>query len=158
MNFVNIMQKNIDLSIIIINYNLSQEIENCLNSLLEKINTPKHWAYEIIIIDNDSPDGGLKETEKKFNGENIYFYYLNENLGFGKGCNYGFSKAKGDFICFLNPDTIIKEDIFNPMVELFKKINQLELQDHSNRLGSLFLIFPQGFIQTLFMSFLIYSE
>src|SRR5574338_1006530 len=96
----------IDLSIVIINYNLAKEIENCLNSLLLIIDSIKDFKYEIIIVDNNSPDKKLPDTEKIFNQENIRFYYLDENIGFGKGCNYGFTKASGEYICFLNPDTI----------------------------------------------------
>jgi len=47
--------------------------------------------------------------------------YLKENLGFGKGCNFGFAKSAGQYICFLNPDTIISEEIFTPIINLLHK-------------------------------------
>ncbi|MFO7447592.1 MAG: glycosyltransferase family 2 protein [Ignavibacteriaceae bacterium] len=106
-----------NLSLIIVNYNLAKEIENCINSIL---NTTIVIDYEIIIIDNNSPDKDLPEVEKKYKSSNIHFYYLDNNLGFGKGCNFGFLKASGEYICFLNPDTIIKEDVFSPIISLFK--------------------------------------
>ncbi|MFA6025001.1 MAG: glycosyltransferase, partial [Ignavibacteriaceae bacterium] len=95
MSTINLSNKKIDLSIVIINYNLAKEIESCLSSLLNEIDMPKRIEYEIIIVDNNSPDKGLPETEKNFKRDNIYFYYLDENVGFGKGCNYGFSKTSG---------------------------------------------------------------
>ena len=54
----NLSSKKIDISIIIINYNLADEIENCLNSLLD-VFIPRKLDYEIIIIDNNSPDKKL---------------------------------------------------------------------------------------------------
>ena len=116
MNTTNILNKTVDLSIIIINYNLAKEIEDCLNSLLQTLDTQNELLFEIIIVDNNSPDKKLPVFEKIFNQDNIKFYYLDENVGFGKGCNFGFSKASGKYICFLNPDTIIKEDIFLPII------------------------------------------
>ncbi len=111
---------NVDLSFIIINYNLAKEIDDCLESLLEKINSAGNLEFEVIIVDNNSPDNDLPPVEKKYKNNNIKFYYLEENVGFGKGCNFGFSKASGKYICFLNPDTIIKEDIFLPVINMFK--------------------------------------
>ena len=111
--------KHIDLSIIIVNYNLAKEIENCLNSFLSIINSSEKIDYEIIIVDNNSPDKDLPEVEKKFVKDNIRFYYLHENLGFGKGNNFGFSNVSGKYICFLNPDTIIKKEIFSQIINFY---------------------------------------
>ena len=56
-------------SIIIINYNLAKEIENCLNSFFDIINsTVDRLDYEIIIVDNNSPDKNLPAVEKEFCG------------------------------------------------------------------------------------------
>ncbi|MGQ9800019.1 MAG: glycosyltransferase, partial [Ignavibacterium sp.] len=105
------------LSIIIINYNLEDEIEKCLINLLKTLNGIEFLseAFEIIIIDNNSPNKKLPELEKKFTSDQIHFYYSDKNLGFGKGCNLGAAKSKGDFLLFLNPDTIVQEDIFTPI-------------------------------------------
>ena len=94
MSSFNLANKKIRLSIIIINFNLSREIENCLTSLLDKIKLKNESDYEIIIVDNNSTDKELPEVERKFKKDNIHFYYLDENLGFGRGCNYGFSKSR----------------------------------------------------------------
>lgn len=121
MNSNTLSTKKINLSIIIINYNLADEIDNCLISLIQVMENVNTLNYEVIIVDNNSPDKKLLSIEKKYSQDFIHFYYLEKNLGFGKGCNFGFSKAIGEFICFLNPDTIIKEDIFT---EIFKSFNQ----------------------------------
>ena len=101
-----------DLSIITINYNLSIEIKECINSIIQKVTGIE---YEIIVVDNNSKDKESRLLDKHFPPEvypNIHFYFLDENLGFGRGCNYGVSKSKGKVICCLNPDTIIQENIF----------------------------------------------
>ena len=115
----------IDLSIIIINYNLAKEIENCLNSLLKNINSAGQLSYEVIVVDNNSPDKDLPAVEEKFKLDNFKFYYLDKNVGFGKGCNFGYSKAEGRYVFFLNPDTIIKEDIFTAVIHLFESDNSV---------------------------------
>src|SRR5690606_30178610 len=134
----------IDLSIIIINYNLAKEIENCLNSLIPVIES-NEFNYEIIIVDNNSPDLKLRETEKKFSKDNFYFYYLEENIGFGKGCNFGFTKANGEYICFLNPDTIIKSNIFIPVLNLFKEDASTGIIGPKQQVRKPFFDFSAGF-------------
>jgi GT2 family glycosyltransferase len=142
----NISNKNIiDISIIIVNYNLAKEIEDCLNSLLQFINADNQIKYEVIIVDNNSPDQKLAETEKKFNQDIIKFYYLDENIGFGKGCNYGFSKSSGKYLCFLNPDTIIKENIFTPIINLFKNDNSIGIIGPKQQVRKPFFDFSAGF-------------
>lgn len=134
-----------DISIIIINYNLSQEINDCLSSLIKIVDIDKDFNYEVIIVDNNSPDKKLQETEKKFDRDNIKFYYLDENVGFGKGCNYGFSKASGEYICFLNPDTIIKENIFVPILNVFKNDKSIGIVGPKQQVRSPFFDFSAGF-------------
>jgi len=142
---VNLSDKKKDLSIIIVNYNLAKEIENCLNSLFNEINIPNRIDYEIIIVDNCSPDKGLFETEKKFKKDNIHFYYLDENIGFGKGCNYGFSKTSGKYICFLNPDTLVTEDVFSPIIKLFESNRSIGIIGPQQQARPPFFDFSAGF-------------
>ena len=142
--------KHIDLSIIIVNYNLAKEIENCLNSFLSIINSSEKIDYEIIIVDNNSPDKDLPEVEKKFVKDNIRFYYLHENLGFGKGNNFGFSNALGKYICFLNPDTIIKKEIFSQIINLFKDDKSIGIIGPKQQIRSPFFDFSAGFSPNIF--------
>jgi len=147
---VNPSNKKIDISIITVNYNLAREIENCLNSLLKKIDSAGQINYEIIIVDNNSPDKSLLETEKKFKRNCIQFYYLDENVGFGKGNNYGFSKASGKYICFLNPDTIVKEDIFSPILNLFESDKSIGIIGLKQQIRFSFFDFSAGFSPNIF--------
>lgn len=140
-------ESNIDISIIIVNYNLAKEIEDCINSILkikcEDIN------IEIIVVDNNSPDRAILETENKFKSENINFYYLKDNLGFGKACNYGYTMSSGSYICFLNPDTLVNENIFAPIMNYFNKNESVGIIGPSQQVRSSIFDFSAGFYPNL---------
>jgi len=150
MNSSNTQNKTIIVSIIIINYNLAKEIEDCLNSLLQTIGSQKEFQFEIIIVDNNSPDKKLSETEKIFKQDNIKFYYLDENLGFGKGCNYGYTKATGKYLWFLNPDTVIKENIFSPIINSFENDRTIGIIGPKQQVRKPFFDFSAGFYPNVF--------
>ena len=143
--------RRVDVSIIIINYELAREIENCLHSLLQTIMPTDAISYEIIIVDNNSPNKDLKQVENKIQHETIHFYYLENNLGFGKGCNYGFTKARGKYICFLNPDTIIGDNIFPKMIELFEKNKSIGVIAPRQQVRAPFFDFSAGFSPNIFI-------
>ncbi|MCL4378295.1 MAG: glycosyltransferase family 2 protein [Actinobacteria bacterium] len=142
--------KEASLSFIIINYNLAKEIYNCVTSLLEKIRYSDRITFEIIIVDNNSPDKNLPAVERKLVDERIKFYYLDENTGFGKGCNYGFSKASGDYICFLNPDTIIQEEIFSRVIKEFENDKSIGIIGPRQQIRGSFFDFSAGFSPNIF--------
>lgn len=88
-------------SIIIVNYNTLSLTCNCINSIIAKTTGVD---YEIILVDNSSSDG----SEEMFrNDERIRFIEAGKNLGFGKANNLGIEKSKGDYLFFLNSDTIL---------------------------------------------------
>lgn len=139
-----------DISFIIINYNLANEIDHCLSSLIETTSPNNQINYEVIVVDNNSPEKNLPGIEEKYKCYNIRFYYLNENLGFGKGCNFGFSKASGDYICFLNPDTVIKENIFLSVINLFKSDGSIGIIGPRQETRGPFFDFSAGFSPNIF--------
>lgn len=75
-------------------------------------------AMEVIVIDNHSTDGSREYLQPLF--PDVKFYWNNENLGFAKACNWGLEQAKGDYILFLNPDTIVAEDCFTQCMHFFR--------------------------------------
>jgi GT2 family glycosyltransferase len=97
----------LQLSIIIVNYNVKYFVEQCLYSV---INAIKNLEAEIIVIDNNSTDGSKTFFTNKFT--NVHFIWNNENIGFSKANNTALQKATGKYILFLNPDTLIPEDCF----------------------------------------------
>ncbi len=69
---------------------------------------------EIIVIDNTSVDGSFDFFQNKF--EEVHFIWNKKNSGFAKANNQGLEMAKGEYILFLNPDTIIAEDCLEKSV------------------------------------------
>lgn len=74
---------------------------------------------EIFVIDNASTDGSREYLGSKFS--NVQFTWNQENLGFGKACNQALKTATGDFILFLNPDTIVAENCFSTCISFLQK-------------------------------------
>ncbi|WP_313001346.1 glycosyltransferase family 2 protein [Chryseobacterium gleum] len=91
---------NMKLSVIIVNYNVTQLLRSCLQSLQKYI---LEIEYEVIVIDNASTDASWQELITEF--PNIHFIASKENGGFSKANNQAIRTAKGEYILLLNPDT-----------------------------------------------------
>lgn len=88
-------------SIIIVNYNTKHLTADCIDSIIAKTSEVE---YEIILVDNASSDG----SQEEFSSDGrILFLEAGDNLGFGKANNLGAQHAKGDYIFFLNSDTLL---------------------------------------------------
>lgn len=88
------------LSVIIVNYNVTQLLRNCLLSLQKYI---QEVEYEILVIDNASADSSWKELIPEFS--DVQFIASEVNGGFSKANNQAIQKAKGEYLLLLNPDT-----------------------------------------------------
>lgn len=106
----------LDLSIIIVNYNVKEFLQNLLHSI-EKASS--NLTKEIIIVDNSSDDGSVEFIKEKF--PQIKLVANQANLGFGKANNIALKEAKGNFILLINPDAIVAEDTFDKMIEFFNQ-------------------------------------
>ena len=95
------------LSVIILNYNVRYFLEQCVLSVQEAILA---LDAEIIVVDNNSSDESCLMMKNKF--PNIKLIENKTNFGFPKGNNIGVEQATGKYICILNPDTIVAEDTF----------------------------------------------
>jgi len=91
------------LSIIIVSYNTSEITINCLKSIFQDKGL-REIPFEIIVVDNDSKDDSVIQI-KKF--KEVKLIANKFNGGFGKANNQGLKIAKGNYILFLNSDTII---------------------------------------------------
>lgn len=90
----------IDVSIIIVNFNTEELILNCIDSILKET---KGLSFEIIVVDNASPQRPVRLS----NLSDIHYVQSPANVGFGRGNNLGVKYAKGKYLFFLNPDTIL---------------------------------------------------
>lgn len=102
------------LSIIIVNYNVRYFIEACLHSVEKAC---KNINAEVFVVDNASTDDSKLALPTLF--PNVHFIWNEVNLGFSKANNLAIKKATGQYILFLNPDTIVPEDCFEKCLSFF---------------------------------------
>ena len=111
-------------SIIILNFNGESYLEQCLYSVLGT----KYPNFEVIFVDNSSTDSSLKIVEKNFaNEKRLKIFKSSQNLGFSAGNNLGFTHASGDFIVFLNNDTIADPNWLKTLVDTLENDQSIGL-------------------------------
>jgi GT2 family glycosyltransferase len=108
------------LSVIILNYNVRYFLEQCVLSVQNALKT---IDGEIIVIDNNSCDDSCAMMKQRF--PNVKLIQNSENLGFPKGNNIGVAQAQGEYICILNPDTVVAEDTFTKVLAFAQKQSDL---------------------------------
>jgi GT2 family glycosyltransferase len=104
-----------DLSIIIVNYNVKEFLLNLLDSLKKATNNLSH---EIIIVDNASDDGSVEIIEEKY--PSVKLIKNKKNVGFGTANNQGIKLSQGKYTLLINPDTIVKENIFTKLIQFIE--------------------------------------
>lgn len=90
-------------SVVIVSYKVRERLRKCLESLRAQVGDAP--PFETIVVDNDSGDGTVQELSPLF--PEVRFIAMDRNLGFSIGCNRGASLAAGEWILFLNPDTVV---------------------------------------------------
>ena len=108
------------LSVIILNYNVRYFLELCVSSVVKAV---VGIEAEIIVVDNNSSDDSCTMMKQRF--PNIKLIENKDNSGFPKGNNIGVAAAKGEYICILNPDTIVAEDTFIKTLAFAESKNDL---------------------------------
>ena len=107
----------VDVSIIIVSYNTKNFVPDCLSSIHKTI---KKNTYEVFVVDNASTDGSPEDAEKfikQKNYKNMHVIASKINLGFSKANNLGVKKSKGRYVLFLNPDTVIRENTIDFLID-----------------------------------------
>ena len=102
------------LSVIIVNYNVRHFLEQCLFSVQKAV---QNLQAEIIIVDNNSTDNSISYLQPVF--PCVKFIANKSNAGFAGACNQGYQQSSGNYILFLNPDCIVPEDCFEKCIEFF---------------------------------------
>ena len=104
-----------DLSIIIVSWNVKDKLRECLMSVEETMATPRDHAtaesglvtpaaltYEVFVVDNASKDGSVQMVEKEF--PEAHLIANNFNAGFAKANNQAIRLSQGRYVLLLNPD------------------------------------------------------
>jgi len=142
------MKENPLVSIVILNFNSGNILSNCVDS----IKNSKYSNYEIIVVDNASEDESISLCKQKFS--DIKFIENKKNLGFSEGNNIGIKKANGKFILILNPDTIVKQNWLDELLNAYQingeglyqpKLLALDDKSRINSAGNMIQVFGFGF-------------
>ena len=99
------------ISVIILNYNVRSFLELCVLSVQKAL---ENIEGEIIVVDNNSPDDSCAMMKSRF--PEVTLIENKTNAGFPKGNNIGVAQAKGEYVCILNPDTVVAEDTFEKIL------------------------------------------
>ena len=106
-----------DLSIVIVCYKGWDRLNKCLDSLNSF--TGKNFSTEVIVVDNKSDDETIIQIEDCF--PKFRFVYNSINGGFANGSNLGAGDSSGEFILFLNPDTVATESEIEKLLNIAKQ-------------------------------------
>ncbi len=105
-----------DISIIIVNYNVREFLNNALGSLYKAV---QKFQSEIFVVDNASDDGSVELIQKNF--PLVKLIANSNNAGFAKANNQALKQSSGKYILLINPDTIIQEDSINKLISFLEK-------------------------------------
>ncbi len=125
-----------DLSIIIVNWNVCELLRRCLASIEANRGA---LSLEIIVVDNASVDGSVRMVESEF--PQVHLIASRENLGYTGGNNLGVKEAGGRYLLILNPDTEIVGDALEQMVAYLDKHPEVGAVGPQ-------LVYPDGSVQS----------
>ena len=109
------MQESLELSIIIVSYNVREFLEQALLSIHRAV---KNISHEVFVVDNASSDGSADLIARKFPA--VRLIRNSTNLGFARANNMAVGQCRGEFICLINPDTIVQEDTFSVLLAFLR--------------------------------------
>ncbi len=94
-----------DLSVVIVNYNVQYFLDQCLKSVFA---SGSRLNMEVFVVDNNSVDGSLEMVSQKY--PQVHLIANRKNLGFSRASNQGIAVSKGRYVLLLNPDTVVEDD------------------------------------------------
>lgn len=97
----------VDLTVVVVSYNVSYFLEQCLHSVLK---ATAGLTCEVIVVDNNSVDGSVALVRQKF--PEVKLIANKDNVGFSRANNQAIRISSGRYVLLLNPDTLVEEDTF----------------------------------------------
>ena len=116
------MNYDLDLSILIVNWNVKDLLSDCLRSIFEHTN---NLNFEVIVVDNNSPDQAEVNKMMRENFPQVKYIPNHKNLGFAKANNQAMVLAQGQFILLMNPDTELRENSLLRVVNFVKENEEI---------------------------------
>jgi N-acetylglucosaminyl-diphospho-decaprenol L-rhamnosyltransferase len=105
------------LSVLIVNWNTRELLRACLASIAS--HPPTKMPFEVIVVDNASTDGSAEMVPESFPW--VRLVASATNTGYAKGNNLAFSRATGEFLLTLNPDTEVFDRTFDAALEAMSR-------------------------------------
>lgn len=130
-----------ELSIIIVNWNVRELLNRCLNSIFFHLGGQE---FEVIVVDNASQDGSVEMIRQQF--PQVKLIANSENCGFARACNQGIKIAEGKYLLILNPDTEVINNIQDKVSDFMESHPEVGV-------GGCYLFYPDGRIQASFFKF-----
>lgn len=106
----------VDLSIVIVSWNVQEYLRQCLNSL--RADVDQNLRYETIVVDNNSTDNTIAMLTRDF--PEVKLIHNEDNLGFAKANNQGIEISQGKFVLLLNPDTQIEKGCISTLISFLQ--------------------------------------
>ncbi len=103
------------LSVVIVNYNVSHFLKQCLQSVQHAI---ANIEAEIWVVDNNSSDDSCAMVRCDF--PDVKLIENKENVGFSRANNQAIEQSKGEFVLILNPDTLVEKDTFVTCIQFLE--------------------------------------
>ncbi len=137
----------IDLSIVIVSYNVRELLEQCLRSVINQQSTVNSESLitdrcslvtDVIVVDNASSDHSSEVVREKF--PSVRVIANKENRGFAAANNQGFAESRGRYVIMLNPDTVVREGALETLVRF------MDAHPRAGACGGK-LVFPDGSLQ-----------
>lgn len=122
-----------DISIIIVNYNSKDLLLECLLSIKKNL----HVNYEVVVVDNDSTDDSFDKARSVIDKSNFKFIKAETNLGFAKANNLACKYASAPIFHFLNPDTLVGENIDIDYSKVIQNSDNVYITPLMNKDGSI---------------------
>jgi GT2 family glycosyltransferase len=107
----------VEVSIVCVNWNSLAYLRECIPSIYQYTSGIK---FEIIVVDNASPDGGVDALKSEF--PEVTIVKSGKNLGFAGASNLGFRHSTGSYVLLLNPDTRLVGPAINLLLEQMKSL------------------------------------
>src|SRR5690606_26113633 len=116
----NNVKNDVELSIILISYNTAKITTDCIESIYNSQGIAS-LSFEVIVLDNNSSDdsaSNIKKLQQTYSS--LKLIESKENTGFSRGNNIAAQKAKGEYIFFLNSDTVVLEHAISSFLRFIK--------------------------------------
>ncbi|MBI3538441.1 MAG: glycosyltransferase family 2 protein [Chloroflexi bacterium] len=112
-------EKLIDLSIVIVSYNVRELLQECLKSVIshQSLVTSQGLTTETFVVDNASTDSSAQMVREKFATRGVQLIENKNNRGFAAANNQAFRESRGRYVMMLNPDTVVRAGAFETLVE-----------------------------------------